>query len=262
MFNFFGNLSMTDFTLNSYIHLLTSLKQKVGSVFGVLQWHQDKPIRGVLIRHDVDRKPINAMKMAEAEAKMGVYTTYYFRVVGSAFNKKIIKEISELGHEVGYHYEDLALAKGDLVRAHESFKKNLSCLREITAINTIAMHGSPLSRYNNIDLWRIKKLSDYELKADAFLTVDYSGVPYFTDTGRSWSATSTNLRDKPESAKAPPRGIKKNGDLLNFINSEQPMRVALSAHPERWAISMTDWSVQLFKDSGINAVKRALKLFR
>lgn len=32
---------------------------------------------------------------------------YYFRVVLESWNEKIIKEIASLGHEVGYHYEDL-----------------------------------------------------------------------------------------------------------------------------------------------------------
>jgi hypothetical protein len=31
-----------------------------------------------LVRHDVDRKPLNALKMAEIENKLGVKSTYYF----------------------------------------------------------------------------------------------------------------------------------------------------------------------------------------
>ncbi|MBA7531110.1 hypothetical protein ES705_23321 [subsurface metagenome] len=36
--------------------------------------------------------------------------TYYFRIVTQSFNPEIIEQIAELGHEIGYHYEDFVLA--------------------------------------------------------------------------------------------------------------------------------------------------------
>ncbi len=253
---------MRDFTLEQYGQLVDALKDRFGTLCGILHWHREAPARGVLIRHDVDRKPANALAMAQLEARKGVLTTYYFRVVGSAFDREVIRQVAELGHEVGYHYEDLSLAHGDTRRAHQLFAEHLECLRKLASIETVAMHGSPLSRHNNIDMWQIGSLADYGLAADAFLSLNYAGMPYFTDTGRSWSAGAANLRDKPASADAPPAGVHTCADLLAFVDKAKPGRLALSAHPERWAISASDWWLQLGKDAGINAVKRILRAVR
>lgn len=253
---------MPDFTLNRYGELIDGLREFIGPLCGVLRWHREGLKNGVLVRHDVDRKPTNALAMAQLEEKKGVYTTYYFRVVGSAFNKDVIREVAALGHEVGYHYEDLTLARGDIARAHALFREHLDWLRELAPINTVAMHGSPLSRHNNADMWRQGELAAYGLQADAFLSLDYAGMPYFTDTGRSWSAGATNLRDKPASADAPPAGVNSSRALLEFVDRTRPKRLSLSAHPERWAVSKSDWCLQFGKDAGVNAVKRILRSMR
>jgi len=41
---------------------------------------------------------------------MGIRGTYYFRIVPESFDENVIKEIYSMGHEVGYHYEDMSLA--------------------------------------------------------------------------------------------------------------------------------------------------------
>lgn len=253
---------MRDFTLSRYGQLVDHLKQHVGGLCGVLHWHRAKPETGVLIRHDVDRKPANAVAMARLEADKGVFTTYYFRVVGSAWNPDAIREIARLGHEVGYHYEDLALAGGDVARAHALFGEHLGWLRALATIQTATMHGSPLSRHNNLALWERGSPADYQLEADAFLSVDYAGVPYFTDTGRSWAAGATNLRDKPATAAPSPAEVQSTGDLMDYVTRTKPRRLALSAHPERWAHAGADWWMQLGKDSAANAVKRILRAVR
>ena len=253
---------MRDFTLHEYRWLVENLLRLQVPVFGVLAWCHARPQRGFLVRHDVDRKPANAFEMARLEADMGIATTYYFRAVGSAYNPAIIQQIAAMGHEVGYHYEDLALASGDLERAHSMFSEHLGRLRRLVDIQTIAMHGSPLSRFNNLDMWRQCSLSQYGLQADAFLTVDYTGVPYFTDTGRCWGAGAANLRDKPETANPPPVTVRSTRDLVAYVQGSAPQRLAMSAHPERWAHAELDWWLQLAKDRGVNGVKRVLRAIR
>ena len=62
-----------------------------------------------ILRHDVDRLPGNARQIAQLEAEFGIRGTFYFRIAPEVYNKRIIAEIAELGHEVGYHYEDIDL---------------------------------------------------------------------------------------------------------------------------------------------------------
>ncbi|TFZ03831.1 hypothetical protein [Ramlibacter humi] len=252
---------MRDFTLEQYAVLVDFLRGQVGPLCSVLQWNRNRPECGVLVRHDVDRKPANALAMARLEAARGMFTTYYFRVVGSAWDEDVIRKVAALGHEVGYHYEDLTLARGDFGRAHELFSGHLARLRRLAPVLTVTMHGSPLSPHNNIDMWNQGHRADYGLEADAFLDVDYAGMPYFTDTGRSWGGGAANLRDKPASAGAPPQ-IRTSAELMAYVTGARPVRLALSAHPERWANDPIDWCAQLAKDTGINAVKRVLRAVR
>ncbi|RJG04666.1 hypothetical protein D3870_00295 [Noviherbaspirillum cavernae] len=249
---------MRDFTLAAYMRVIRALQDKGLPIFGIQRWLTANPSNGALIRHDVDRRPLNALRMAEAEARAGIQTTYYFRVVGSAFDTKIMREVSQLGHEVGYHYEDLALVRGNMQAALASFKKHLAMLREIVPIQTAAMHGSPLSRHNNLEIWGSAAIEEYQLIGEAFLSVNYQNVYYFTDTGRSWGATSTNLRDRPVGILTPEFAIHDSRELCAFIMGNPIEKLAISAHPERWDSSLAGWAGQALKDGAVNAVKRVI----
>ena len=63
--------------------------------------------KAIVLRHDVDKLPGNSLRFARIQAEKGIIGSYYFRFVTESFNESIIREISSLGHEIGYHYEDL-----------------------------------------------------------------------------------------------------------------------------------------------------------
>jgi hypothetical protein len=63
----------------------------------------------VILRHDVDLLPRNSLAFARIQHEMGIVGSYYFRAVPESWDEEIIKEIHSLGHEVGYHYEDMDL---------------------------------------------------------------------------------------------------------------------------------------------------------
>ncbi|MDO8726871.1 MAG: hypothetical protein Q7J35_12450 [Candidatus Methanoperedens sp.] len=54
-----------------------------------------------MMRHDIDRKPGNALFTARIEAESGIRATYYFRRYGSAFRPEIMKYRMGRGHEAG-----------------------------------------------------------------------------------------------------------------------------------------------------------------
>ena len=62
----------------------------------------------VILRHDVDRLPSNALVIAKIEKDASVKASYYFRIVKESYDEDIIRQIVEMGHEVGYHYENLS----------------------------------------------------------------------------------------------------------------------------------------------------------
>src|SRR5690625_8009539 len=91
-----------------------------------------------------------------------------------------------MGHEICYHYESMDTADGDPVLALKHFEDGLKRLRDVTEIRTICMHGSPLSRYDNRDLWKSYSYRDYGINAEPYFDMDFSRVLYLTDTGRRW----------------------------------------------------------------------------
>ena len=82
----------------------------------------------IFLRHDVDDLKLNSLKFAQIQHKMGIVGTYYFRMVPESFDKDVILEIANMGHEIGYHYEDMDFANGDPEKALAYFKNHLKTL--------------------------------------------------------------------------------------------------------------------------------------
>lgn len=99
---------MKDFTLTVYRRLLKSLS-RAGYSFQTVEGFVQGQVNGkvAVMRHDVDRLPENALAAAELEHEFGIAASYYFRAVNRVFDENIIGKTAELGHEIGYHYENL-----------------------------------------------------------------------------------------------------------------------------------------------------------
>ncbi len=84
-----------DFTLTTYRQLLTAL-QSNGYFFKIFADFIRNPEKKVVVmRHDVDRLPGNALKMAGIEHGMGIAASYYFRDVPHVWNEQIIMEYKQ-----------------------------------------------------------------------------------------------------------------------------------------------------------------------
>ena len=164
---------MRDFTLKSYQSLLLAF-QRAGYKFQTFGELITCPVDGksVVMRHDVDELAWNALKIAQLENKLGIRATYFFRIVKQSNVPEVIEQIVGLGHEIGYHYEDLALAEGDEAKAIESFKENLDYFRKYYPVKSVCMHGSSTSKFDNRLLWKNHLLSDFKRPSTAsFLDV-------------------------------------------------------------------------------------------
>ena len=177
---------MRDFTLNTYIALVNKLKS-AGFQFVTLEMYltsPNLPDKFVIMRHDIDLHPKNALSIAELENKLGIKASYYFRIVKKTFKTDIIKKIANMEHEIGYHYEDLVLAKGDIKKAVDSFVKNLNKFKKVAPVKTICMHGNPFSKWDNRELWGKYSYRDFGIIGEPYFDIDFNKVFYLTDTGR------------------------------------------------------------------------------
>ena len=135
-------MRMRDFTMTQYKDLCLALLDSGYTpltVYSYLEGQKKKNNKLVVLRHDIDRKCGNALRMAELEHELGIQSTYYFRFPYT-FKPDIIRKIKDLGHVVGYHYEVLSKANGNYERAVELFEQELSKFRKIVDVKTIGMH--------------------------------------------------------------------------------------------------------------------------
>ena len=174
---------------------------------------------------------------------MSVSSTYYFRVNRHSFNAEIIREIVDLGHEIGYHYEDLTSSNGNYFKAINTFMKNLELFRSFYPVKTLCMHGRSGSPYDNRDLWKKYDYRDFGIIAEPYLDLDFDQVLYLSDVARRWNGSKIALRDKVVSKFN--FDFKTTYDLIENID-QLPDRVMLTMHPELWTDNLLEWTYIYF----------------
>jgi succinylglutamate desuccinylase len=121
------------------------------------------------------------------------------------------------------------------------------------------MHGSPLSAYDNRDLWKRYDFHQFALAGEAYLSIDYTHLAYLTDAGRSWANNPYNLRDRV-AVDQNLSGIRSTADLITAIREKRFEKLCISAHPERWAGNLSEWLASFGLDLASNSIKAALRM--
>jgi hypothetical protein len=243
-----------DFTITAYRDLLSALLG-AGYRFQTFQGFLQGPLeRSVVLRHDVDDRKEHSLQFAKIQQELGIVGTYYFRMVPQSFDESVIRQIAEMGHEIGYHYEDMDFAKGDPHRAIELFKQHLDKLRRIVPVNTICMHGSPRSKYDNRQVWEHYDYRDFGLEGEPYFDVDFKEVFYLTDTGRSWNGQKVSVRDKVDNYFS--LTFQRTFDIISCIKSKGfPSKAMFTFHPQRWTDKPSLWIQEKYTQKAKNVVK-------
>lgn len=254
-----------DFTLREYALLLEAFK-KADYRFVTFRYYCEHKAelsenRFVILRHDVDLKAENSLAVARIEHEHGVDASYYFRVVEQSNKPDIIKAIAAMGHEIGYHYEDMAICEGDVEEAINHFEKQLDYFRQFYPVKTICMHGSPRSKYDSRDLWKHFDYQGYSIIGEPYFNVDFSRVFYLTDTGRRWDGFNMSVRDKIPVYQDlwVKQGLvyHSTNDIIKAIEAGTlPERLMITTHPQRWTDVWSEWLVEKVLQSVKNVVKR------
>lgn len=243
-----------DFTLKKYRELLSAFKDAGYKFVTFAQFLADKPEgRYVILRHDVDELADNALAMAEIEKSLEIESTFFFRRVKQSDRPDIIRQIACLGMEIGYHYEDLSTAGGNIDAALKTFRSNLDYFRTYYPVKTVCMHGSSSSPYDNRDIWKSAKMQDFDLLGEPYLSVDFNKVYYISDTGYSWDGGKYAVRDV---VRSPFKQKYHSSDeiVLALGNGEFPDSVMLLAHT-LWTGRPVQWGVLHIREFIRNRVK-------
>jgi len=259
---------LKDFTYTIYRQLLLALQQAGYSFYTFEDWCYGKAQgRYGILRHDVDLKVANSLATARIEAELGIRATYYFRIVAQSNQPEMIRAIAALGHEIGYHYEEMSLFNGDTEKSIEHFKRQLAHFRQFYPVCTISMHGSPTSKWDNKDLWNIYDYRDFGIVGEPyfdFLSAKYADnkalnrkMLYFTDTARMWDGVKYNVRDKVSDQRKVFAKIHSTFDFIDWLNTKPTDNILMiTTHPQRWTNSTIPWIKELIMQTLKNYVKR------
>tara|TARA_R110000772_G_scaffold229342_1_gene340205 strand:- start:657 stop:1424 length:768 start_codon:yes stop_codon:yes gene_type:complete len=107
----------------------------------------DQQKRHVVIRHDVDFSIRAALDIARIEASLGIYAHYYVLLRTEFYNLcsptdwQIVREILELGHEVGLHF-DASQYDQDIESLEVAAERECTILEAILEhpVTTISFH--------------------------------------------------------------------------------------------------------------------------
>ena len=246
-----------DFTLDKYRELCQAAVNSQYILLTVRAYltMQNPPQKCIVLRHDVDRKPKKAVRMAEIEKEFGIKATYYFRFNKKVFQRHLIREIANKGHEIGYHYETLDKAKGDYEKAIQIFAHELEEFRRVAEVNTICMHGNPFTRWINRDLWNRYDFKDFGLLGEDYLSIPLDKMLYLSDTGRTWSGKQEVKDYVNKNVKVQ---IKSTSGLIDVINAGEVDHICIVAHPSRWSKHFTYWLREYAFDTVVNLAKTLL----
>ena len=259
---------MKDFSLDIYRELLERLQAKGYQLIGYSDYLKLKIknyelSKFVILRHDVDAKPWNSLKTAQIEHSLGAKATYYFRVGKESNDPQVIKAIVALGHEIGYHYEDMSLCRGDVDKAWSHFQTWLDYFRQYYAVETVCMHGAPTSQWDSKDLWKKYDYKTVGIIGEPYRDTDFSNVFYLTDTGRCWDGYKVSVRDKIPTYQDEwtKQGLvwHTTHQLLCAVEEDQlPKHVMMTTHPQRWTNNDKAWYLEAVTQSVKNIIKRII----
>lgn len=174
-----------EFTYRAYRALLQTLRE---NGYSFQNYHEAQNVsRCVVMRHDIDNSLSQAVRMAELERDEGVSATYFvlirtdFYNVASKCGLKALRQIQELGHEIGLHFDEAAYENQP---PPEQIVQNiikecglLSALLE-TRVSTVSMHR-PSARTLEANLQIPGVVNSYG-------QVFFQDFKYLSDSRRRW----------------------------------------------------------------------------
>jgi hypothetical protein len=249
-------LSGRDFTLEKYAALCQAITSSGYTSLTIRDYlsRPDPPPQVVLVRHDVDDNIRFVPPLARIDHQHGIHATYYFRCTPHVYVPEVIDSVAALNHEIGYHYEALDRARGDISEAIRIFGAELARFRERYDVKTACMHGNPLSPHDNRKIWDHASLAQFGLLGEPYLSLDYSRIAYFSDTGRNWSGLY-KVKDVVQSVRGED-GIETTDDLITAIRSRRYDQMCILVHPARWTGTLTDYLSRYLLDLVHDAGKR------
>ena len=129
----------------------------------------------IVNRVDVDFSVKKAKRIWEIFEKLGIKGSFFIRLHAPEYNPfsfenyKIIKEIQNSGHEIGYHSEVVDQSKIWNEDSSECLRRDLAFFSTVFGVQVkgVASHGG-MTGFNNLDFWEENNPSDFGLTYEAY----------------------------------------------------------------------------------------------
>jgi hypothetical protein len=173
-------------SLELYTRTLRKARE-LGYEFPVVSEMRDRgefPQRFLLMRHDIDTSPRNALEMARIEHRLGVRTSYFVLMHSPFYNPAApphydaLRSILDLGGEIGLHYDTQFFEDRKIDPLAGTLEDAVMLEKALgTKIISVSQHRPASSVF-------LKELNRHFV--DAYKKDLMEGVCYISDSGFKW----------------------------------------------------------------------------
>ncbi len=179
-----------DFTFKNYKKNLLATKDKYKivdfNIFKKTNWQSNFAI----LRHDIDISINNALKLAKLEYNCGVRSTYTVLLTGSFYNPfekknaEIIKEIKNLGHEIGLHFDTSIYNINSKADLREALKREIKLLNGLLSLKN---YNIKMFSFHNTNKFTMScEDISYCGLINAYAKIIKENVQYTSDSNGYW----------------------------------------------------------------------------
>ena len=172
-----------EFSQRGYAHLLTRMKA-ADYQFVLMSDALSTHGKRIILRHDIDFSVEYALEMACIEANLDIKASYFFMTTSDFYNifsernRKALRQIHEMGHEIGLHWDSRFLPqKGEL--KDKLFTAQLALLSHI-----FGQDVTSASQHVPTDTPAIK--FDHLVKIEAYSDKIMQSFEYVSDSSMAW----------------------------------------------------------------------------
>lgn len=212
-------LGDVEFTYEWYQSFLNQLVEE-GCDFRTFD---EPPATGSLhLRHDVDLSLSDALEMAKIEAEVGITATYCILLTSPLYNPldgdnaEIIREMEELGHTIGLHFNTHNYWNVDDSPSQEAIERQVQ--KEQRALELVPANLSDTVSFHRPVPWVLNR--EFEGFQNTYAPEFFSELEYLADSNQRW-------RSEPPS-------------VQNI-----PSPVQLLTHPGLWSVSDADFGERI-----------------
>lgn len=187
-----------DFTYRHYKEVIRSAKNKGYQFYTLGEYTTKKNMKSpvIVMRHDIDFSIEKAYVIAKIEKKLNINSTYFVRLHSKTYNAfefknyLLLKEMIEMGHEIGLHYEVLDFALVTKEDPINVLKKEKIVLERMLGLKVegIAPHRD-FTGINNGDIKKILKNEDFKklgVNYEAYNDKFIKDMKYISDSRGNW----------------------------------------------------------------------------